>query len=141
MTITFGDVKKLCKEKGVSFRAASLFGASKNDSGKCDCFIETEDKFYAVKFITLGKDAKTVYFNSLGGKYVSVKGDKGMADFMWVAPKFDAKASDKAREEILLLDSDVTVIEKAKNAASTVSAGAKVFGAKVYTPSAFVKLF
>ena len=140
MTITFGDLKKICKEKGVTFRAAGLFGPSKNDSGKCDCYIETEDKIYAVKFIALGNGARFVNFNNLGGGYVSVKGEDGTTDFMWVAPKASVK-EDKPAETVLLLDSDVIGTYKAKNSAMTLTSGASVFGYKVYTPSGFVKLF
>ncbi len=140
MTITFGELKKICKEKGVAFRAAGLFGASKNDSGKCDCYIETADKVYAVKFISLGNDADFVKFNNAGGGYVSVKGENGTSDFMWVAPKATVKA-DKPIDTVLLLDSDVICTYKAKNSAVTVTSGSAVFGYKVYTPSGFLKLF
>ena len=81
MTITLGDIKKICKEKGIAFRAGSLFGVSKNDSGKCDCFIDTADKSYAVKIISVGADARYVYFNNIGGGYISVKGVHGTEDF------------------------------------------------------------
>ena len=141
MTITLSDIKKLCKEKGLSFRAAGLFGVSKNDSGRCDFFIETADKFYAVKLITLGGGARYVHLNNVGGGYVSVKGDNGTDDFMWVMPNFDAKKSEKPLEKVLLLDSDVHVTLKEKNSATTVTSGAVAFGCKVYGPSAFVKLF
>ncbi len=141
MTITLNDIKKLCKDKNLSFRAAGLFGVSKNDSGKCDCFIETEDELYAVKFISLGGGASHVYFNNAGGGYISVKGEKGSRDYMWVKPDFEAKSGGRPTVPVLLLDSDVSAIEKAKNSATTVTSGATVFGCKVYTPSAFVKLF
>lgn len=138
MTITLGDIKKICKEKGIAFRAGSLFGVSKNDSGKCDCFIDTADKSYAVKIISVGADARYVYFNNIGGGYISVKGVHGTEDFMWVKPDFDKKQEDA--EAIILLDSDVSAIEVSKNAAVTVTSGAAAFGCKVYTPSAFLKL-
>ena len=141
MTITLNDIKKLCKDKGHSFRAASLFGVSKNDSGKCDFYIETADRFYAVKFITLGSDARYVHLNNVGGGYVSVKGEKKTDEFMWVMPDFDAKKSDKPTEKVLLLSSDVHVTLKEKNSAVTVTSGASAFGCKVYSPSAFIKLF
>lgn len=141
MTITLSDIKKLCKEKGISFRAAGLFGVSKNDSGKCDLFIETADKFYAVKLITLGSGARYVHLNNIGGGYISVKREKTAEDFMWVMPNFDSKKSDKPTEKVLLLDSDVHVTLKEKNSATTVTSGAAAFGCKVYCPSAFVKLF
>lgn len=141
MTITLSDIKKLCKEKGISFRAASLFGVSKNDSGRCDFYIETADKFYAVKFITLGSGARYVHLNNVGGGYVSVKGENATDDFVWVEPDFNAKKSEKPTEKVLLLDSDVHVTLKEKNSATTVTSGASAFGCKVYCPSAFVKLF
>ncbi len=141
MTITFGDLKKLCKEKGIPFRGTSLFGASKNDSGKYDCFIEAEDKIYAIKFITLGCDARHVYFNNIGGGYVSVKGEKTTTDFMWAEPKNTPKNESKPTVAVLLLSSDVSATLKSKNSASTVTAGSVAFGCKVYTPSTFVKLF
>lgn len=141
MTITLGDIKKLCKEKGVSFRAASLFGASKIDSGKCDLFIETADKYYAVKLMQVGDAAERVYFNSLGGGYISVKEKNSVSDYAWVKPNFDKNTSGKETVCVLLLDSDVPATLVAKNSAMVVTSGAGAFGCKVYTPSAFVKLF
>ena len=140
MTITLSDIKKLCKEKGISFRAASLFGVSKNDSGKFDCYIEGNDCVYAVKFITLFSGATHACFNNVGGGYISAKGASSAEDYMWV-PLMAAKADGKTVVPVLLLDRDVIVTARAKNSATTVTAGATVFGCKVYTPSTFVKLF
>ena len=132
MAFSVSDIKKLCKEKGYGYHAGSLFGITKNDSGKCDLIVETPAATYAVKVITVG-DAEHVYFCNVGG-YISVKG-KETADYMWVEPKFPADAV-----RVLLLDAEIPSTELSKNAATTVTAGANVFGCKVYTPSAFVRL-
>ena len=140
MTFSMGEIKKLCKERGYTFRAASLFGISKNDSGKCDFYVETADVTYAVKVLTLGEDAERVYFKNVGG-YITVKGASGETDYLWKAPEFAAKASgEKQTVGILLLDRAVGVTELFKNAAVTVSVGAKAFGYPVYTPAAFFAL-
>lgn len=133
MAFSMSDVKKLCKEKNYGFRAGSLFGITKNDSGKCDFVVETADKSYAVKVLTVGEDAKRVYFYNVGG-YISVKG-AAVTDYMWVAPKFSDKAV-----PVLLLSEEVAATEISKNAATTVTTGATVFGCKVYTPAAFAEL-
>lgn len=133
MAFSVSDIKKLCKEKNYDFHGGSLFGITKNDSGKCDCTVKTPSQTYAVKVITVGADAERVYFYNVGG-YISVKG-KSVDDYMWVAPKFPEDTV-----KVLLLDEEVPSIEISKNAATTVTAGATVFGCKVYTPAAFVKL-
>lgn len=132
MAFSVSDIKKLCKEKNYGFRAGSLFGITKNDSGKCDFTVETPVATYAVKVIAVG-DAERVYFHNVGS-YISVKG-KSVADYMWIAPKFPENAV-----RILLLDADVPSTEISKNAATTVTTGASVFGCKVYTPSTFENL-
>lgn len=132
-----GDIKKLCKEKNYGFRAGSLFGITKNDSGKCDFWVETADATYAVKVLSIGEDAERVYFYNVGG-YISVKG-ASVSDYMWVKPNFAAK-TDKETVNLLLLDHEVGAVEISKNAATTVTNGATVFGCKVYTPSGFAKL-
>lgn len=140
MTFSMGEIKKLCKERGYTFRAASLFGISKNDSGKCDFFVETTDAVYAVKVLTLGEDAERVYFKNIGG-YITVKGASGETDYLWKEPDFAVKASsEKITVGILLLDRDAAATELSKNRAVTVTPGANAFGCRVYTPSAFVKL-
>ena len=137
MAFSVGDIKKLCKEKNYGFRAGSLFGITKNDSGKCDFWVETADATYAVTVITVGDDAERVYFYNVGG-YVSVKG-ASVSDYMWVAPNFAAKAAGET-VNVILLGRDVAATEISKNAATTVTNGATVFGCKVYTPAAFAKL-
>lgn len=140
MTFSMGEIKKICKERGCAFRAASLFGISKNDSGKCDFYVEAADAAYAVKVLTVGEDAERVYFKNVGG-YITVKGASGETDYLWKEPCFTAKmGGSKEPIGILLLDRDVPATELSKNCAVTVTSGAKVFGCRVYTPSAFVKL-
>ncbi len=140
MTFLVGEFKKFCKENGYSVRTG-LFGISKNDSGKCDMYVETADTVYAVKIFNVGDGAERVYFKKAGG-YVTVKGSAGESDYLWVKPDFDAKASgDKKNVGILLLSDDVAATYLAKNSATTVTAGAKVFDTAVYTPTAFMKLF
>lgn len=140
MAFSMSEIKKLCKDYGHTFRAASLFGISKNDSGKCDFFVETPAALYAVKVLTLGADAERVYFKHVGG-YITVKGTTEETDYLWCEPDFSARTSgDKPVVGILLLDGDVAATELAKNRATTVTAGAKVFGMRVHTPSSFVKL-
>ena len=137
MAFSIGDMKKLCKEKNIGFRAGSLFGLTKNDSGKCDFFAETADTVYAVKVLTLGADAERVYFYNVGN-YISVKG-KTVTDYMWVRPNFTVK-SEKPCVPVLLLDGEVAATEISKNAATTVTNGSTVFGCKVYTPARFEAL-
>ncbi len=132
MAFSVNDIKKLCKEKNYGYRAGSLFGVTKNDSGKCDFTVETPGAIYAVKVIAVG-DAERVYFCNVGG-YISVKG-KEVCDYMWVEPKFPENAV-----RVLLLDADVPSTELSKNAATTVTVGATAFGCKVYTPSSFAAL-
>ncbi|MBQ4599020.1 MAG: hypothetical protein IJB19_03835 [Clostridia bacterium] len=140
MTFSMGEIKKLCKERGYTFRAASLFGISKNDSGKCDFFVETADTVYAVKVLTLGEDAERVYFQNVGG-YITVKGASGETDYLWNKPDFAAKASGiKPAVGILLLDRDAAATELSKNRVVTVTPGAMAFGCRVHTPSSFAKL-
>ena len=140
MTFSMGEIKKLCKERGYTFRAASLFGISKNDSGTCDFFVETADTVYAVKVLTLGEDAERVYFQNVGG-YITVKGASGETDYLWNKPDFAAKASGiKPAVGILLLDRDAAATELSKNRVVTVTPGAMAFGCRVHTPSSFAKL-
>ena len=87
MAVSLGEIKKMCKEKGDGFRAASLFGIGKNDSGKCDFFVTTSDAAYAVKVLSLGEDAQRVYFYRDRG-YFTVKTAAGDEDYMWVRPNF-----------------------------------------------------
>lgn len=139
MTFSIGEFKKFCKENGFTVRTG-LFGVSKNDSGKCDMYVETADTVYAVKVFTVGDGAERVYFKKSGG-YVTVKGSFGEKDYLWVKPDFDAKANgDKKNVGVLLLSDDVAATVLAKNSATTVTAGAKVFDCTVHTPSSFVKL-
>ena len=140
MAFSVGEFKKFCKENGFSVRT-SLFGVSKNDSGKCDIYVETEDTLYAVKVFALGDGAERVYFKNVGG-YITVKGSRGERDYMWVKPNFEAKkSSTKKNVGVLLLDSDVAASYLAKNSAMTVTAPAKVFDCTVHTPTSFMKLF
>lgn len=140
MTFSMGEIKKLCKERGYAFRAASLFGISKNDSGKCDFFVETADTVYAVKVLTLGEGAERVYFRNVGG-YITVKGASGETDYLWNKPDFAAKASGtKSAVGVLLFDRDAAATELSKNRVVTVTPGATAFGCRIYTPSAFEKL-
>ena len=140
MIFSMGEIKKICKASGYTFRAASMFGISKNDSGKCDFYVETADVTYAVKVLTLGEDAERVYFKNVGG-YITVKGASGETDYLWKAPDFTAKANDgKETVGILLLDREAAVTELSKNRVVTVTSGATAFGCRVYTPAAFVKL-
>ena len=139
MAFSIGDFKKYCKENGFGIRTG-LFGVSKNDSGKCDMYVENEDTVYAVKVFTVGDGAERVYFRSVGG-YITVKGAFGENDYLWVEPDFGAKASgDKKTVCVLLLSDDVAATALAKNSATTVTAGAKVFGCAVHTPTSFIKL-
>lgn len=134
------EIKKICKERGYAFRAASLFGISKNDSGKCDFYIELPEITYAVKVLTLGEAAERVYFKNVGG-YITVKSAAGETDYLWKKPDFTAKADkNKPVTGILLLDSAVPATEMSKNCVVTVSAGALAFGCRVHTPDSFVKL-
>ena len=140
MTFSMGEIKKLCKERGYAFRAASLFGISKNDSGKCDFFVETADSVYAVKVLTLGEGAERVYFQNVGG-YITVKGASGETDYLWNQPDFAAKVNGpKHVIGVLLLDREAAATELSKNRVVTVTPGATAFGCRVYTPSAFAKL-
>ncbi|MBQ4557315.1 MAG: hypothetical protein IJA60_06695 [Clostridia bacterium] len=134
MTFSMGELKKFCKENGFTLRAG-LFGISKNDSGKCDIYIETPKSGYSVKVIAVGDDAERIYFKKIGG-YITVKGKSGETDYMWVHPAFDAKAAN----QVLLLDHDIAATELSKNCAVTVPAGCKAFGCTVHTPSSFLKL-
>lgn len=139
MTFSMGEFKKLCKENGLTVHAG-LFGVSKNDSGKCDMYVETADTVYAVKVFTVGDGAERVYFRKNGG-YVTVKGSFGEKDYLWVKPDFDAKtSSEKKNVGVLLLSDDVVATALAKNSATTVTAGAKAFDCIIHTPTSFVKL-
>lgn len=133
-----GELKKFCKENGFALRAG-LFGISKNDSGKCDIYIETPKHGYSVKVLTVGDDAERIYFKNVGG-YITVKGKSGESDFLWVRPSFEAKVKDKPLTEVLLLDNDIPATELSKNCAVTVPAGCKAFGCTVHTPTSFIKL-
>lgn len=140
MTLTMHDVKQICKEKKYAFRAASLFGISKNDSGRCDFYVETADAYFAVKVFSTGERAQRVYFKNVGG-YVTVRAEDGDTDYLWVKPDFSAKdKTAKPIRGILLLDHDVPALVLSKNRSETVTAGTDVFGCRVYTPSAFLKL-
>lgn len=140
MAISLGGIKKLCKEKGYAFRAASLFGIGKNDSGKCDFYVETPDTYYAVKVLTLGEDAHRVYFHRVGG-YLTVKGEGGDSDYMWVRPDFPAEGPNgKPCVGLLLLDGEVPTLEIGKGCVTTVTPGSRAFDCKVYTPATFEKL-
>ena len=140
MTFSIGEFKKFCKGNGYGIHTG-LFGVSKNDSGKCDMYVETEDTVYAVKVFSVGDGAERIYFKNVGG-YVTVKGARGESDFLWVKPNFDAKKnSAKNNVGVLLLSEDVAATYLAKNSATTVTAGAKVFDTVVHTPTSFMKLF
>lgn len=140
MAISLGGIKKLCKEKAYAFRAASLFGIGKNDSGKCDFYVETPDTYYAVKVLTLGEDARRVYFYRVGG-YFTVRGGDGDADYMWVRPDFPTEAPNGKRcEGLLLLDGEVPALEIGKGSATTVTPGGRAFDCRVYTPATFEAL-
>ncbi len=140
MTFSVGEFKKYCKENGIALRTG-LFGVSKNDSGKCDMYVETADTLYLVKVITVGDGAERIYFKNVGG-YITVKGKQGENDYMWVRPNFEAKQSaDKKNVFVLLLSEDIAASYLAKNSAMVVTAGAKVFDAAVHTPTSFMKLF
>ena len=140
MDFSIGDFKKYCKENGLALRTG-LFGISKNDSGKCDMYIEKDNVVYSVKVFTLDEGAERIYFKNAGG-YITVKHAHGESDYMWVKPNFEAKTDqNKINVGILLLDKDIAATELAKNSAVTVTAGAKAFGCVVHTPSSFMKLF
>ena len=140
MDFSIGDFKKFCKENGLTLRTG-LFGVSKNDSGRCDMYVETADTLYSVKVFTLDDGAERIYFKNVGG-YITVKHSKGESDYMWVKPNFDAKSDgNKKNVGILLLDKDVAATELAKNSAVTVTSGATVFGCVIHTPSSFMRLF
>ena len=140
MVFSVGEFKKFCKENGYGVRT-SLFGISKNDSGKCDIYVETEDTLYSVKVFALGDDAERIYFKKVGG-YITVKGKGGETDYMWEKPNFEAKKSTaKKNVGVLLLDCDVAASYLAKNSVMTLSAPANVFDCTVHTPTSFMKLF
>lgn len=140
MAFSLSEFKKFCKENGYSIRT-SLFGISKNDSGKCDIYVETEDTLYSVKVFAVGDDAERIYFKNVGG-YITVKGKSGETDYMWVMPNFEAKqSSGKKNVGILLVDHDIAASYLAKNSVMTVTAPAKVFDCTVHTPTSFMKLF
>lgn len=138
MAVSLGEIKKMCKEKGDGFRAASLFGIGKNDSGKCDFFVTTSDAAYAVKVLTLGEDAQRVYFYRDRG-YFTVKTAAGDKDYMWVRPNFPEADGGKPCTPVLLLDGEVPALEIGRGSATTVTSGARVFDCRVYTPAAFEK--
>ena len=131
MAVSLGEIKKMCKEKGDGFRAASLFGIGKNDSGKCDFFVTTSDAAYAVKVLTLGEGAARGYF--------PVKTAAGDEDYMWVRPNFPEAEGGKPCTPVLLLDGEVPALEIGRGSATTVTSGARVFDCRVYTPAAFEK--
>ncbi len=140
MAFSVGEFKKFCKENGYGIRT-SLFGVSKNDSGKCDIYVETADTLYSVKVFSVGDDAERIYFKKVGG-YITVKGTCGETDYMWVKPNFEAKqSSTKKNVGILLLDRDIAASYLAKNSVMTVIAPANVFECTVHTPTSFMKLF
>lgn len=139
MAISLGELKKICKERGDAFRAASIFGIGKNDSGRCDFFVTTEHAAYAVKVLTLGADVVRVYFYRDRG-YFTVKRASGEEDFMWVRPQFPETEDGKPCVPVLLLDSAVPALEIARGSAVTVTPGATAFSCRVYTPLTFEKL-
>lgn len=139
MAVSLGEIKKMCKEKGDGFRAASLFGIGKNDSGKCDFFVTTADAAYAVKVLTLGEGAQRVYFYRDRG-YFTVKTAAGDEDYMWVRPNFPETEGGKPCTPVLLLDGAVSALEIGRGSATTVTPGARVFDCRVCTPAAFEKL-
>lgn len=139
MAVSLGEMKKLCRERGCAFRAASLFGIGKNDSGKCDFFVTAGDRAYAVKVLSLGEGAARVYFYRDRG-YFTVTGAAGETDCMWVRPNFPATEADKPCTPVLLLDGEVPALEIGRGSATTVTAGARVFDCRVYTPASFAKL-
>ena len=124
MAVSLGEIKKMCKEKGDGFRAASLFGIGKNDSGKCDFFVTTSDAAYAVKVLTLGEDAQRVYFYRDRG-YFTVKTAAGDEDYMWVRPNFPEAEGGKPCTPVLLLDGEVPALEIGRGSATTVTSGAR----------------
>ena len=105
MAVSLGEIKKMCREKGGAFRAASLFGISKNDSGKYDFTVATASAAYAVKVLTLGEGAARVYFYRDRG-YFTVYGAADETDYMWVAPNFPESEGGKPCTPVLLLDGD-----------------------------------
>lgn len=139
MAVSLGEIKKMCKEKGDGFRASSLFGISKNDSGRYDFAVTTADAVYVVKVLTVGGDAQRVYFYRDRG-YFTVMTGSGDADFMWVRPNFPETEDGKPCTPVLLLDEQVPALEIGRGSATTVTAGARVFDCRVYTPAAFAKL-
>ena len=139
MAVSLGEIKKMCKEKGDGFHAASLFGISKNDSGKYDFTVTAADAVYAVKVLTVGEDAQRVYFYRDRG-YFTVTRAAGDEDFMWVRPNFPAAESGKPCTPVLLLDAPVSALEIGRGSATTVTPGARVFDCRVYTADAFAKL-
>ena len=138
MAVSLGEIKKMCREKGGAFRAASLFGISKNDSGKYDFTVATASAAYAVKVLTLGEDAQRVYFYRDRG-YFTVKTAAGDEDYMWVRPNFPEAEGGKPCTPVLLLDGEVPALEIGRGSATTVTSGARVFDCRVYTPAAFEK--
>lgn len=139
MAISLGELKKICKERGDTFRAASIFGIGKNDSGKCDFFVTTEHAAYAVKVLTLGADALRVYFYRDRG-YFTVKRASGEEDFMWVCPQFPQTEGGKPCVPVLLLDSAVPALELARGSVVTVTPGAMALSCRMHTPTSFEKL-
>ena len=133
MAVSLGEIKKMCKEKGDGFRAASLFGIGKNDSGKCDFFVTTSDTAYAVKVLTLARTRSASIFTATAK---TAAGDK---DYMWVRPNFPEAEGGKPCTPVLLLDGEVPALEIGRGSATTVTSGARVFDCRVYTPAAFEK--
>ena len=140
MAFSVGEFKKFCKEKGYGIRT-SLFGVSKNDSGKCDVYVETDDTLYCVKVFSVGNDAERIYFKKVGG-YVTVKSSSGETDYMWVKPDFESKKHPtKKNVGVLLVDNDIAASYLAKNSAMVVTPASKVFECVFHTPASFMKLF
>ncbi len=138
MTFSMGELKKLCKENGYAIHTG-LFGVSKNDSGKCDIYIETPEMGYSVKVFSVAEDAERVYFKRVGG-YVTVKSTSGSSDYLWVEPQMSDKAKGKKALKVLLLTEDVPATELSKNCVVTVPCGCKAFNCIVHTPTSFTAL-
>ncbi|MBQ7660726.1 MAG: hypothetical protein IJS44_01555 [Clostridia bacterium] len=132
-----GDVKNVCKAKGYAFKSFGLFGVSKNDSGKIDCTVETDDTLYQIKVLSLDRAAERLYFMK-NGMYLTEKGAFGSNDYLWKMPAAAPHAVKKT-VVVLLCDRDVLAYEIGKNSVTTVTDGAKVFGCTFYTAAAFVR--
>ncbi|MBQ9429088.1 MAG: hypothetical protein IJU41_06025 [Clostridia bacterium] len=138
MSAALGELKTVCKEKGYAFKSFGLFGVSKNDSGKIDCTVETDDTLYQIKVLSLDRASTRLYFMK-NGMYLTEKGENGASDYLWKMPSA-APAGDKKTVTVLLSDREVAAYEIGKNSVVTVTNGAPVFGCNFYTLPAFVRL-